>query len=97
MIRPADITRAARRLFPHVDPLRTRRDLSGNGMLISYTLTMPEPAARHWGATSLATAVRAGEYLTRELGTPVHVADVYATRRTPGGKLVHIVIKTGGT
>ena len=89
------ITGVARSLFPHVRPLATSRDLSSNGLVLSYTLTMPEPAARNWGVTRLADARGKNAWLSRQLGTTVHVFDVYATPRRDGSRLVHVVIKRG--
>ena len=95
-IQARDITRALRTLLPHVQPLTTKRNLSGNGLVLGYTVTMPEPAARNLGVTRFDGAGRfASGYLSRHLGTTVRATDVYATNRTSGGKLVHLDLAEG--
>ena len=89
-----DITKALRVLLPDVQPLSTRTDLSSNGLILSYTVTMPEPAARNLNACSYLTAGRIVEHISRQVGRDLRVKDVYATRRTTGGRLVHLVVET---
>ena len=91
------ITAVIRELFPGIRPLTTHRDLSDNGLVLGFTVTMPEPAARNWGVSRLAGTGPASEYLSRHLGTEVHIVDVYASRRVSGGLLVHLKVKTGAS
>ena len=88
------ITAVIRELFPDISPLTTHRELSGEGMLLGFTVTMPVRVAGHWGLLG-GRWTPASEYLTRHLGTPVHVADVTLGAYRAAGRLAYLTIRTG--
>ena len=94
-IQARQITATLRELLPQVQPLRTTRLVSDNGLVLSFEVVMPETAARHISINMLAGAYWLDDYLTRHLGQQVHVHSSYATRRRDCSKLAHIIIKTG--
>jgi hypothetical protein len=89
------ITAAVRGLFPHIKPLSTSRQLSSNGMVLSYNVAMPRQAAVNWGVGNASGQVAAERYLTGQLGVEVHIADVVLPRGINGDRLAHVVIKRG--
>jgi hypothetical protein len=95
MITARQITATMRGLLPGVQPLTTTTHTSRNGLVLGYEITLPLPAARRIGAARFSETSWLADYLTRHLGTEVHIADVFATRRRDYSKLVHLTVKTG--
>ena len=88
-----DITRALRTLLPHVQPLTTRANLSGNGLLLGYTVTMPMPAARNLGLGNAAGQAAVERLLCSQLAAPVRITDVQLGRRLATGQNAHVTIE----
>jgi hypothetical protein len=88
-----DITRALRALLPNVRPLATKTNLSGNGLVLSYTVTMPMPAARNLGLGNPAGQAAVERLLRTHLGTTVRITDVELGRRLATGQNAHITIE----
>ena len=88
-----DITRALRTLLPSVNPLATKANLSGNGLLLGYTVTMPMPAARNLGLGNAAGQAAVARLLSGQLGQPVRIVSVELGRKLAAGQNAHVTIE----
>src|ERR1017187_5802062 len=85
-VKPADITRALRVLFPGV-----RLSTRGNGPG-QFTIRIPQTSALHMGLAPGQDNRPAASWIARQLGQPVEITGVTYSRKTDRWGITAIVI-----